>query len=145
MRIVINVVSSETKCSERPLICGWHLGKILYKGFLPLSARGGSGSKQQFFMWQSLSRLIPSSLKKAGIAKAVSDSLVCEEFNKIATHILGGESEHCRAVYLKDRLLTVAVLSGSAANELKLYQSDILRALAERFGEGKVVGLRFMM
>lgn len=105
--------------------------------------RGGRPPPE--FMWQPLSRLIPQSLKKAGVAKQVSDAMVCEEFNKIATHILGGESEHCRAAYLKDNNLTVAVLSGSAANELKLYEADILRALAERFGEGKVVGLRFMM
>jgi predicted nucleic acid-binding Zn ribbon protein len=96
-------------------------------------------------MWLPLKNLISPSLKKAGIAKSVSDAMVCEEFNKIAAHILGNEAEHCRAVYLKEGNLTVAVLSGSAANELKLYEHDILRALAERFGERKVAGLRFMM
>ena len=96
-------------------------------------------------MWQHLSSLIPQSIKKAGIAKSVNDALICEEFQKIAAHILGQGAEHCHALYIKDRTLWVAVLAGAVSNELKLYESDILKALAEKFGEGRVEGLRFMV
>ena len=95
-------------------------------------------------MWQPLGDLIPDSLKKAGIQKSVSDSMVCEEFNKIALHILGEAAESCRAVYVKDRTLWVAVLSNSLSNELKMYEGDIIKALADRFGPERVVNLRFM-
>lgn len=95
-------------------------------------------------MWQSLSSLIPHSIKKAGIGQQISDALVCAEFNKVAAHILGAGAEHCRAVYLKDNCLVVAVLSSSVSSELKLYESDILKALGEKCGEGRVVQLRFM-
>ena len=70
--------------------------------------------------------------------------MACEEFQKIAAHLLGEAAEHCRAVYLKDRCLVVAVLSNTVSNELKLYERDILSALADKFGEGKVESLRFM-
>ncbi len=95
-------------------------------------------------MWQQLSGLISDSLKKSGIVKQVNDALICEEFNKIAAHILGEAAEHCRAVYIKDRCLWVAVLSSAVANELKLYEADVLKALAERFGQGRVEQMRFL-
>lgn len=95
-------------------------------------------------MWQPLGNLISDSIKKSGIGKQVSDALICEEFQKIAAHILGQAAEHCHAVYIKDRTLWVAVLSSSVSNELKLYEADILKGLADKFGEGRVEGLRFL-
>lgn len=95
-------------------------------------------------MWQSISALIPQVIKKAGIGKQISDAMVCAEFDKVAAHILGDSAEHCRAVYLKDRTLWVAVLSSAVSNELRLYESDILKALDEKCGPGRVTGLRFM-
>jgi len=96
-------------------------------------------------MWQPLGDLIPKSLKKAGIEKSVSDAMVCEEFDKLAKHILGEQAKKCRAVYVKDRVLWIAVLSSSVSNELKMYEQDILRALSDKFGKTRVLGLRFMV
>jgi len=95
-------------------------------------------------MWQSLGDLIPQHLKKAGIEKSVADALICEEFQKIAAHILGPAAGHCQAIYLKDRCLAIAVLSKSVSNELKLYEADILKALADKFGPDEVASLRFI-
>ena len=96
-------------------------------------------------MWESLGSLIPKSIQKAGIEKSVSDAMVCEEFSKIAGHILGKASNKCRAVYVKDRVLWIAVLSSSVSNELKIYEQDILRSFTDTFGPKRVVGLRFMV
>lgn len=96
-------------------------------------------------MWEPVSRLIPKSVHKAGIARAVSDALVCEEFDTIARHILGEAASKCRAIYVKDRCLWVAVLSNAVSNELKLYEQDILRVFRERFGAGRITELRFMV
>ena len=95
-------------------------------------------------MWQPLGNLIPDSIKKAGIGKQISDAMVCEEFNSLAKHILGTAAEHCRAVYIKDRCLWIAVLSSVVSNELKLYEADIMKGLANKFGAERVTGLRFM-
>ncbi|MEK7164922.1 MAG: DUF721 domain-containing protein [Patescibacteria group bacterium] len=95
-------------------------------------------------MWQPLSNLIPQSINKAGISKQISDAMVCDEFSQIAKHILGPAAEHSRAVYIKDRCLWVAVLSSVVSNELKLYEGDILKGLADKFGAERVVELRFM-
>jgi len=96
-------------------------------------------------MWEPVGNLVPKSLHKAGISRAVSDALVCEEFDAIAKHILGGLASKCRAVYIKDRCLWVAVLSNSVSNELKMCEQDVLAALKERFGQNRVSGLRFMV
>ncbi|MBU2575738.1 DUF721 domain-containing protein [Patescibacteria group bacterium] len=96
-------------------------------------------------MWEPLGNLIPKIIKKAGIAQQISDALICEEFDKIARNILGQASKHCRAIYVKDHVLWVASLSGSASNELKMREQDILRALADKFGADKVVQLRFIV
>lgn len=95
-------------------------------------------------MWQSLGSIIPHQIKKAGIARQISDALVCEEFDKIARSIFGDAAEHCRAVYVKDTVLWVAVLSSSLSNELKIYEQDILRALEDKFGKNRIAQLRFM-
>ncbi|MDP1709411.1 MAG: DUF721 domain-containing protein [Candidatus Komeilibacteria bacterium] len=95
-------------------------------------------------MWQSLGDLIPQSLKKSGIHKAIDEAMLLEEFNQIAKHILDNGPEQCRAVYIKDHYLWIAVLSKAAANELKFSETDILKALADKFGEGRVLGLRFI-
>ncbi len=95
-------------------------------------------------MWQPIGNLISNSINKAGISRQISDSLVCEEFDKIAYNLLGDMSEKCRAVYVKDRTLWVAVLSSSVSNELKMYENDILCGLADEFGCNRVQKLRFM-
>ncbi|MBI2051098.1 MAG: DUF721 domain-containing protein [Parcubacteria group bacterium] len=96
-------------------------------------------------MWEPVGNLVPKSLRKAGISRAVSDALVCEEFDAIAKHVLGEAASKCRAVYVKDRCLWVAVLSNSVSNELKMCEQDIIAALKERFGSGRVSELRFMV
>jgi hypothetical protein len=96
-------------------------------------------------MWLPLSKLLPLSIKKAGIEKPVSDALVCQAFDRIAKSILGEHGEHCHAVYIKDRIIWIAVLSNSISNELKLYEQDILKALADAFGKSRVTSLRFMI
>jgi len=95
-------------------------------------------------MWNTLGDLIPDSVKKAGIQKSVSDAMVCEEFGKIASHLIGQAGEHCHAVCVKNRCLWVAVLSNSVSNDLKIYEHDIIKALADKFGKERVVSLRFM-
>ena len=95
-------------------------------------------------MWLPLSNLIPPALRKAGIAGQVNNSIVCEEFNKIAGAILGEMAQRAQAVYLKNRELHVAVLSSVVSSELKLYEQDILKALADKFGAGKVERIRFL-
>ncbi|MEK7189037.1 MAG: DUF721 domain-containing protein [Patescibacteria group bacterium] len=96
-------------------------------------------------MWEPVSNIIPKSVRKAGISRAVSDALVCEEFDAIAKHILGAAASKCRAIYVKNRTLWVAVLSNSVSNELKMSEQDILSALKERFGQNRVSELRFMV
>ena len=95
-------------------------------------------------MWKSLGDIIPSNLQKAGIKKSISDAMICEEFSTVATHILGPAAEKCHAVYIKDHILWIAVLSDAVSNELKLYEQDILKALSESFGEHTVTQLRFL-
>ena len=96
-------------------------------------------------MWEPIGSLIPKSVHKAGISRSVADAMVCEEFDVIAKHILGGLASKCRAIYVKDRTLWVAVLSNSVSNELKMCEQDIIKALKERFGSGRVSELRFMV
>jgi len=96
-------------------------------------------------MWQPIGNLIPSSIKKAGISKQISDSMVCEEFDNIAKVILGDLASKCRAVYVKDRCLWIACLSSSVSNELKMNEHDILLALEDKFGRQRIVGLRFLV
>ncbi len=95
-------------------------------------------------MWNAFGDLLPQNLQKAGIKQAITDAMICEEFQTVAQHILGTASEKCHAVYIKDRALWVAVLSSAVSNELKLYEQDILKALAESCGPHAVAQLKFL-
>jgi len=95
-------------------------------------------------MWQPLSSLIPSSIRKAGIEKPVSDALVCDSFNLVIKRLIGELADHCKAMYIKDGVLWVAVLSSSVSSELSLYERDIIQSLASEFGDKRVRALRFI-
>jgi len=95
-------------------------------------------------MWKGLSELLPQTLKRAGIEKSVSDAVVCDSFSDIAKNLIGESAEHCKALYIKDSILWVAVLSSSVSSELSIYEHDIIQALSDEFGSGKVVKVRYV-
>ncbi|MFA6533612.1 MAG: DUF721 domain-containing protein [Patescibacteria group bacterium] len=94
----------------------------------------------------SLRSLLQKRIKVAGIAVQVDAARVTAAFDEVAVEVLGTPAgKKVRALYLKDKTLTVACLSPAIAQELQLNQRRAIQLLNGRFGgEELVKKLRFI-
>ena len=92
-----------------------------------------------------ISKVLNKRFQGTNLSKQVSATLVCEEFDKIILEIWGDKINHqAQAMYLKDRILTIASLSSVVAQEIKLRERKLLELLAGKFGPGAVEGIRIL-
>lgn len=92
-----------------------------------------------------INQIISNKFSNNPLAKKVTASLVCEEFNKLIVTIWGKKIENnAQAIYLKDKILTIAALSPVVAQELKIREGELLNRLADKFGQGVVDRLRLL-
>ncbi len=82
---------------------------------------------------------------QSGLAKSIQASLVCEEFDKILENKWGSVAKgKAKAMYYKDKILTIASLSSVMAQEIKLHERDILEELNSKF-DGMVASFRYLV
>ena len=81
---------------------------------------------------------------KSGLAKQVTATLVCEEFDKIINHKWPNLKNKAKALYFKNNVLTIASLSSIMAQEIKLHENEILEKLNEKFS-GIVGRIRYLI
>lgn len=73
-------------------------------------------------------------------------AIICDEFNKVAIDIIGEKiKDKAKALYVKNRTLTVAVLSSVIGQELKLHETEIIERLNKKAGDNVVDRLRFFV
>lgn len=81
-----------------------------------------------------------------GLAQQISAALLCEEFDKIVIEKWGIEMKNkAKALYCKDKILTVACLSSTMAQEIKLNEGQILDALNKKFNSLVVEKIRYVL
>jgi hypothetical protein len=92
-----------------------------------------------------ISNILSNKFSGSLMSKKISAALVCDEFNKIILIMWGKKIENqAQAMYLKDRILTVACLSPIIGQELKLREGELMARLRENFGSGAVERLRVL-
>ena len=97
-------------------------------------------------MVTSIKDILQSSLQKAGIADQVNAAMVCNEFNRIMEEVFGKQiSEKVKALYVKNRTLTLAVMSSAVGQELKLREQELIQKLEKKVGKNRVERLRFLV
>ncbi|MFH1838428.1 MAG: DciA family protein [Candidatus Kuenenbacteria bacterium] len=97
-------------------------------------------------MFHSLSKFLPLSLKKAKIEKQVEATMVCQEFDLIIQNIWDEKIlDQVKAISLKDKVLTVAILSSVLASELQLRQEEIIKKINFKLKKNVVDRLRFLI
>jgi predicted nucleic acid-binding Zn ribbon protein len=93
----------------------------------------------------SLSGLLGHSAKKRGIASQVEGTMVLEFFKQIAEKLFGAEAAaSMRPLHVKDAVLTVAVLSPTAAQELKVSETKIVEYVNQKAGRTAVQRILFL-
>ncbi len=92
-----------------------------------------------------ISKIINKKFGKSALAKNVTAALVCDEFNKIILEIWGDKMKNmAQAMYLKDKVLTIACLSSVVTQEIKIKEKELISKLNDKFGSGVVERLRLL-
>src|SRR3989344_1663837 len=95
--------------------------------------------------WAAFKDLAKQRLNDKGLQAKVQDSLVISEANHIILIFFGPEAhEKARAVYFRDGVLTIAILSDDLFNEIESQQQEVLAILNSKFEEKLVEDLRFL-
>lgn len=96
-------------------------------------------------MFHSLKSLIPGTLTKYKIAPAIEATRICTAAQECIRDILGQSATSPRALYVKDDVLAIGVVSAADMAELKLYESAILETLHDQFPQVTMKGVRFLV
>lgn len=98
------------------------------------------------YMVIHIKNILDRNIREAGIKQPVTAAIVCGEFNKVAVEIIGDKiKDKAKALYVKNRTLTVAVLSSVIGQELKLHEKEILEKVNKKIGENAVDRIRFFV
>ena len=97
-------------------------------------------------MINSIGNLLGESIRNAGISEQVGAAVICDEFNRIILETLGEQvKDKIRALYVKNKTMTIAVMSSSLGQEIKLHEHEILEKLNQKTGTNRVDRLRFLV
>jgi len=96
--------------------------------------------------FSSVGNILNKKIKqKPGLSRQIQASLVCEEFDKIIDNKWGDKVKNkAKAMYFKDNVLTIACLSSVMAQEIKLYENEIINTLNQKFN-GQIDRFRYLV
>ena len=97
-------------------------------------------------MLRPIGDLVDSSVNRQGIARQVEASQVLEAFHRIIKEKYGPKIlDQVQAKSLKNKVINVAVLGSVIANELRLYESEIVEKINAKYKKNLVEKLRFFI
>ena len=96
--------------------------------------------------FQKIGAILPKNIKRAGFSRQIEASMVCGAADQEIKKIFGDKSgSQARALYFKDNMLTLAILSSSLGQEIKFRESEIMANLNNKFGDRAVERVRYLM
>ena|SRR3989338_2611355 len=91
-----------------------------------------------------IGKLVQNAVGRTGLGDQVQASLVLEQAQKVLAQFFGNDADaRMKPLYVKRKVLTVSCISSVAAQELKLREKDIIKAINKESGETAVERLRF--
>lgn len=82
---------------------------------------------------------------QSAIRRSVTSSLIVETANIVLKELFGPEIENlAQAKFIKNRILTIACLSTTAAAAIKMRENELYQAISDRLGVNEVARLRFL-
>ena len=94
-------------------------------------------------MLQSLGNILQSSPSRSPLVKGVQAAMVVEAANNLIRDFWGEAGErYARALYVKSKILTIACLSSSMAQEIKLREREIVEKLNRSQGAKMIEKVR---
>lgn len=97
-------------------------------------------------MMNELKNLLQKSINKAGISRQVEAALLIEKAQGIIEKLLpSGVNKMTKVLYLRNQNLTIACLNSALAQEIKLYEREIIAKINKDFGKEVIKNLRFLL
>jgi hypothetical protein len=97
-------------------------------------------------MFIPIKKILSQNVRQAGIGRQIEAAKAVEEFDKIISEMFGKNIlNKARAMYLKNKILTVSCLSSFLKQEIYLKQKKIIKELNKRLGGEAVNVLKFRM
>jgi len=94
----------------------------------------------------SLRNLLASRAGKFNLARQIEVSFILEKFNELVLQEFGSIAKgRAQAIYLKDGVICVAILSSPLAQEIKFREEKIINGLNGYFEQEVVRTIRYMV
>lgn len=89
--------------------------------------------------------IVKKGIESAGLKGPVEAAQVCEAYDRVVLEMFGDKlKDKTKALYLKNRTLTVSASSAVVGQELKLHEAHILEKVNAALGSKVVERLRFL-
>ena len=97
-------------------------------------------------MFTSLRSILAQNVRQAGIGHQVLAAQAIEKCNEILAEIFGpGILKKTRAMYLRNKVLTVGCISSVLTQEIYLKRNKIIKEINRRLGGEAVETIKFRM
>lgn len=95
-------------------------------------------------MFIPLKKILPLKINQWGLKKKVEATRVCQIWEEAVENIFKSRAANVsRALYFKNKTLTVSVPNSVWANEFQLYSSRIIREINQKLGKSLVERINF--
>ena len=95
--------------------------------------------------WDSFKNVAQQKMNSDNTWKQAEDSLVIDQANSFLLELFGKEINHkARAIYLKDGILTIAILSDDWQFKIHANKHQFLQVLNNHFHKNIVKDLKFL-
>ena len=95
--------------------------------------------------WISFKDMAQDRLQQKGITNKLQESLIVDQANYIIGHFFGAEAHgKAQAIFYKNGILTIAILSNSLFSEIESQKQEFLIILNNKFEEKVVDDLKFL-
>ena len=94
---------------------------------------------------KSIANILGNRANGSQLIKQVTAALTVETANDILEKIFGTDiKEMAQAVYIKQKILTIACIGSTVAQEIKLHEEILLKEIVNKVGPGIVVRICFI-
>lgn len=94
---------------------------------------------------QSLGNIINLKTKRSPMMRGVVASMAVEKANHILANMFGENIiDFARAIFIKDKSLTIACLSSVASQEIRMQEAKLIAEINEKMGSDVVHKVKFL-
>lgn len=93
-------------------------------------------------MLESLGKLLPKNLKRAGAGKSIDAAMIAEEAGRALADAFGEDAAHLRVVSFKDGVVKIACDHSAYAEDVRLRESELVETMNRRIGTERVTAVK---